>query len=102
MVHHHADGTLEFEYFRPTAASVELLGDFNGWETSGLHMTRDKRGWWRLRMAMAEGDHRFSYLVNGETREADFAAYGVEANRLGGWNSVIFVDRANLRKVAVA
>ena len=100
MVHHHDDGTTEFEYFRPTAKSVSLVGDFNDWQPGGHPMTRDARGWWRLRASITGGEYRFRYLVNGTERETDFAAYGVEHQRGEGWNSVICVETANLRKVA--
>ena len=92
MVHRNEDGTIEFAYFRPGAVSVVLAGDFNQWSTDQHAMTRDEGGWWRLRLALPPGEYRFKYVIDGKLWEADFAAFGVEMCRTGGWNSVLWVE----------
>lgn len=91
MIQDHADGTIEFAYFRPGATSVELAGDFNGWGAAPQRLTRDAGGWWRLRLEMPAGEYRFKYLVDGTLWEADYASYGVENDRHGGWTSVMWI-----------
>ena len=37
-----ADGTIEFRFFRPSALSVGVAGDFNGWRGAALEMEREE------------------------------------------------------------
>lgn len=90
------DGRIEFAYFRPAADQVSLAGDFNHWQTQSHPMKRDQHGWWRLTLALPDGEYRFKYVVNHHLWEADFAAYGVELNDLGGWTSVLFVNAGRI------
>lgn len=92
MIHQHHDGTIEFAYFRPGAEQVALAGDFNGWACESHAMRRDADGWWRLRLALPAGEYRFKYVIDRTLWEADFAAYGVEMCKIGGWTSVLFVQ----------
>jgi 1,4-alpha-glucan branching enzyme len=98
------DGTVEFAYFRPGAESVSLAGDFNGWQPTTHPMRRDEEGWWRLRLALPSGEYRFKYVIDRTIWEADFAAYGVEMCKVGGWNSVLYVSprAASSRRAAAA
>ena len=91
MVTAQPDGTIEFAYFRPSAQVVALAGDFNDWHESKLQMTSDGNGWWRLKLMLPPGEYRFKYVVDEKHWEADFAAYGVENDRQGDWNSVLWV-----------
>ncbi len=91
MVNQLNDGSVEFAYFRPGAQQVCLAGDFNQWKSEEHMMRRDEDGWWRIRMALPPGEYRFKYVVDGSLWEADFAAYGVEMSRLGGWTSVLYL-----------
>lgn len=92
MVSVHHDGTIEFAFFRPTALSVRLAGDFNNWNPAGHPLLRDRDGWWRLKLSLPPGEYGFKYLVDGKLWEADFAAFGVEPDRFGGWRSVLFIE----------
>lgn len=92
MVNQLHDGTVEFSFYRPGANSVALAGDFTDWQPDRHPMTRDREGWWRLRMALPAGEYRFKYVVDGCLWEADFAAFGVEMCKVGGWNSVLYVE----------
>ena len=92
MISHLADGSLEFAYFRPGASTVTVAGDFNDWQPHTHEMTKDESGWWRIRMALPPGEYRFKYVVDKTLWEADFAAYGVEMCKTGGWNSVLWVN----------
>lgn len=102
MVSVHSDGSLEFAYFRPGARQVQLAGDFNGWQPDRHDLTRDEEGWWRVRLVLPAGDYRFKYLIDGQIWEADFAAYGVENDRHGGWNSVLWVKPVAHPRTAAA
>ena len=83
---------MEFRFFRPKAAQVFLVGDFNGWHTGSLPMSRTESGWWVYRLHLAPGSYQFKYLADGEWF-MDYAAFGLERGPLG-WNSVVLADKA--------
>lgn len=91
MVSNQHNGLVKFEYFRPRANIVQLAGDFNDWNPEHFNLKMDKNGWWRTQLKLPTGEYRFKYLVDGRCWEADFAAYGVENDKLGGWNSVVWI-----------
>jgi len=91
MIVQKPDGTVEFAYYRPGARDVRLAGDFTGWR-AGSPMRCDERGWWRAELTLEPGKHLFKYVVDGSIWETDYAAYGVENDRHGGWNSVVQIE----------
>jgi len=100
MVFQQDDGSVEFAFFRPAAKDVALAGDFNQWNAEQFPLQRDEQGWWRVRMTLKPGEYRFKYRVDGKLWEADFAAYGVENDKHGGWNSVLWVQPETTKPMA--
>ena len=50
-----------------TAKSVNLVGDFNDWDTQATPMKRVKGGAYRVTLDLEPGrEYNFRYLVNGE------------------------------------
>lgn len=91
MISFHPDHTIEFAFYRPGAKSVHLAGDFNRWSDRHQALSRDEHGWWRIRLRLSPAVYRFKYLVDGAIWEADFAAYGIEPDAMGGWHSLLCV-----------
>ncbi len=87
-------GVVEFSYFRPGALSVCVAGDFNDWCAVGLAMEKDELGWWRRTLELEPGEYNFKYVVDGCLWEADFASFGVKAEKNGEWVSVVYVDES--------
>ncbi len=102
MVSHHDDGSVEFAFYRPNAAEVHLTGDFNDWQSDVHAMQRDDRGWWRIRLALAPGEYRFKYLVDGASWEADYAAFVVHNDKRFGWTSNLWIAPAAQPRRAAA
>ncbi len=94
MVTQKQDGTVEFTFFGPAASQVALAGDFNNWQTEAQHLRRDENGWWKLNLKLQPGEYRFKYLVDGAMWQADYAAFGVELDRVSGFRSVLWVRPA--------
>lgn len=93
--HTETDGQLAFQIYLPHAERVELVGDFTGWERSAIPMRRgqgDEHGWWKTDCRVPEGDHTFSYLVDGRYWMPDYAANGVHRNEFGHWTSNLSVQ----------
>ena len=91
MISFHPDKSVEFAFYRPGATRVHLAGDFNRWSSQHQSLTRDSDGWWRIRLRLTPGVYRFKYLVDGSIWEADFAAFGIEPDAMGGWHSMLCV-----------
>lgn len=101
MVHTHEDGSIEFRVYLPHAGRVEVVATFTDWRERPVAMTRSGPGWWHATIAVPEGDHTFSYLVDGTLYLADYAAHGVTLNPYGGWVSRLTVP-ADVRVVRSA
>ena len=76
------DGVACFRFFRPAAARVFLAGDFNGWRTDQLPMSRNADGYWEAQLLLPDGCYRFSYVADGQWY-VDYASFGVEAGPAG-------------------
>jgi len=61
------------------AKSVNLAGDFNGWDPSSLPMERRRDGWWFLQVPLTHGHHQYRFLVDGKP-QLDPHATGVARN----------------------
>jgi 1,4-alpha-glucan branching enzyme len=72
----------QFEFFRPQARQVHLVGDFNGWSAGVLPMAKDARGYWKARLRLPAGTFRFRYCADGQWY-TDYAAFGVEPGPYG-------------------
>jgi|ERR1035437_4260795 1,4-alpha-glucan branching enzyme len=84
------DNTAEFRFFRPSALTVFLVGDFNDWRRDALPMSRKADGYWFARLQLWEGEFRFRYLADGQWF-TDYGAFGIEEGPMGT-NSVVRVE----------
>lgn len=82
-----------FDFFRPGAARVWLMGDFNSWRQEELAMSCDKKGHWRAILRLPSGDHRFRYVADGRAF-VDFASFGVAPGPFG-YDSVVHINGAS-------
>jgi len=76
------DANAEFQFRRPGAKRVSVVGDFNGWQQDAQPMKAGPDGVWRLRLRLPEGCFRFRYCADGQWY-TDFAAFGVEPGPYG-------------------
>ena len=86
---------VEFVFYRPQAARVHLVGDFNSWRQSELPMSSHRDGYWYARMKLPVGEFRFRYCADGEWF-ADYAAFGVEPGPFG-MDSILRVPTVTLQ-----
>ena len=87
----------EFRFYRPDAASVYLVGDFNDWQDGQLAMAQRSDGDWVAKVRLGAGEFKFRYCADGQWF-TDYAAFGVEPGRFG-MDSVVRVA-PQPRKVA--
>lgn len=96
MVHRFGE-TWVFTLIRPRAHRVYLVGDFNAWSTTAVAMDRLADGRWAAVLELGPGVYRFRYYADGVWL-TDFAAFGVERNRSGQFDSVLWVPAGAAEK----
>jgi 1,4-alpha-glucan branching enzyme len=73
------------------AERVNLVGDFNDWDTNRHEMTQSRsNGNWRISLVLPAGkEYQFRYLVNGRDWHNEWHADKYTANKYGSDNSVV-------------
>jgi len=84
-----------FRLIRPSATRVYLVGDFNNWSTTAIEMTAGDDGAWQADLDLEPGTYRFRYHVDGRW-VTDFAAFGIERNTDGDWDSICYVPDSEM------
>jgi hypothetical protein len=79
-----------FVIYQPDAKGVELAGSFSSWKRIPLKHAGNS-GYWEITLELPEGDHRFSYIIEGERRMADPTIAVRETDDFGGENSILSV-----------
>jgi hypothetical protein len=82
---------VRFELAAPAAADVALAGSFNAWGNEAITLTRGSAGTWSVTVPLPVGEHRYSFVVDGETWVPDPRAHAQIDDGFGGTNSVIVV-----------
>ena len=75
----------------PSAQSVYMVGDFNGWDPTSHPMRRRADGCWFLEVRLAHGHHQYRYLVD-DNPVLDPEATGVARNERKEWVSLLAVS----------
>ena len=55
---------VRFVLAAPTASSVALVGDFNGWRAGATLLAEGEPGTWTAAVALAPGRHRYAFVVD--------------------------------------
>jgi hypothetical protein len=79
-----------FVIYQPEAHHVELAGSFSSWQRIPLKLT-GQSGYWEATLELPEGEHRFSYIIEGNRRLTDPTIVGREIDDFGGENSILRV-----------
>ncbi|MFO7665910.1 MAG: hypothetical protein R6V76_04770 [Desulfobacterales bacterium] len=79
-----------FVIYQPGAQQVELAGSFSGWERIPLKLS-GQSGYWETTIDLPEGEHRFSYIIEGNRRLTDPTIAAREIDDFGGENSILRV-----------
>ena len=79
-----------FVLFQPSVDQVELVGSFTGWQRMAMKRIGTS-GYWELNLPVVPGEHRFAYILDGDSRIADPTLPGRETDDFGGENSILSV-----------
>jgi 1,4-alpha-glucan branching enzyme len=72
----------------PQATTVQIAGDFNGWQPAKTPMTKAGGGTWQARVSLAKGVYRYRLVVDGHDPHNNMT----EPNPYGELNSVLKVS----------
>lgn len=76
-----------FSLVAPTAMSVQLVGDFTGWQQKPINMKKGPQGIWQTTVQLQPGAHHYRFLVDGQWRDDPACALRVP-NPYGGQDAV--------------
>ena len=76
------DSHVEFQFFRPGAHRVTVVGDFTGWREDQVPMQKTPDGCWHASIRLPGGCFRFRYIADGQWY-TDYAAFGIEPGPFG-------------------
>jgi len=77
-----------FVIYRPDVTRAEITGSFTDWERVPMNAL-GKSGYWEVSLDIPKGEHRFTYILEGEQRFADPTILTRELDDFGGTNSIL-------------
>ena len=80
-----------FVIYRPDVTRAEVAGTFTGWQRIPMNQIGSS-GYWDITVNLSSGEHRFTYILDGEKRFADPTVPARELDDFGGRNSIISVE----------
>ncbi len=81
---------IEFTFSAPDAKSVNIVGDFNKWDTNANPMN-NVNGTWKVSLPLASGSYQYKFYVNGSDWKEDPNNTKSVDDGYGGKNSLIEV-----------
>lgn len=91
-VKEHTNMPYRFVVYRPDVSNVEVVGSFTGWKRVPMEKI-DGSGYWEISLNIADGEHRFTYILDGSERFADPTARMREQDDFGGENSILSIRK---------
>jgi len=80
-----------FVIYQPGVEQVEITGSFTDWGTLPLNRAGTS-DYWEITIDVPVGEHRFSYILEGDQRLADPTIPTREKDDFGGENSILEVN----------
>jgi chromosome partitioning protein len=86
-----ANDAVSFVTLYPRAQSVQIAGDFNGWQPAKMPMQKvGESGVWQLSAKLSPGKYRYRLVVDGQWQQDPYNDT-TELNPFGGYNSIVEV-----------
>ena len=80
-----------FVIYLPDVNQVEIAGSFTNWRRIPMQRAGGS-GYWEVQLALPQGEHQFTYIVDGRQRLTDPTIQTREQDDFGGYNSILYVD----------
>lgn len=82
-----------FVIYQPDVKHAEIIGNFTNWSPVAMERIGNS-GYWSIAIELAEGEYRYSYLLEDGQQIADPTVLTREQDDFGGENSIIKVTAA--------
>ena len=77
---------------QPSARSVSVAGDFNGWSPAKTNLERTDGGMWTVTLQLKPGRYEYMFVIDGKQWIADPLATEEATDGFGAQNAVLDVD----------
>jgi hypothetical protein len=81
-----------FVIYQPQANQAEIVGTFTQWKRTPMNRI-GTTGYWEIVLKLPEGEHRFSYLIEGTEHLPDPTILSREKDDFGSENSILYVGK---------
>ena len=88
---------VQFVLDAPTARSVAVAGDFNGWSPQTVLADADGDGVWTGRVALKPGVHQYMFVIDGSQWMTDPEADRYADDGFGNRNAVLVLTEPTAR-----
>lgn len=78
-----------FVVYLPDAGNVEVTGSFSEWQP--VRMQKVSGGYWQVSLPLTEGEHSYSYIIDGSEQLPDPTVPAKQDDGFGGENSIITI-----------
>ncbi len=82
---------VQFVLVAPAAGTVNLVGDFNGWDPNAAPLVRDAAGIWSGTVTLPPGRHAYAFIVDDSVWTPDPRVPRTDDADFGRPNSVVVV-----------
>jgi serine protease AprX len=97
---HVVNGHICFLYHNRVPRSVELAGDFNGWDSTKIRLHESEEGTWSCWIPTPPpGRYRYKFVIDETLWIEDPANNEKEPDGFGGWNSRLVVPEQPSKRV---
>jgi hypothetical protein len=79
-----------FVIYRPDVSQAQITGSFTEWRVIPLKR-KGASGYWEITFNLPKGEHRFTYILNGNQRFADPTILTRENDDFGDENTILIV-----------
>ncbi len=80
-----------FVIYRPDVSHVEIAGTFTDWQRISMQKV-GVSGYWKISLELTQGEHRFTYILEGRESFADPTIPAREFDDFGSENSILHVE----------
>jgi 1,4-alpha-glucan branching enzyme len=88
----HVQRQVTITYRDSKAASVAVVGSFNGWSPANSAMRKNKYGEWEINLYLSPGRYTYRLRIDDAAEVVDPSSPYSEPDGYGGQNSVLYVQ----------
>jgi hypothetical protein len=82
-----------FVIYRPDVSQIDITGSFTDWQRVPMRRV-GASGYWEIQLPLPAGEHRYTYIIEGNDSMADPTVSAQEKDDFGGRNSIIYVGNS--------